>query len=571
MAKNWAIVIGINGYTPTNFQPLRYAKRDAELVRDFFLSEAGFDEVCCFTDDSSAHVENEMEIPTYPSRGHLMSFLHDRFEHPFLESGDNCWCFFAGHGQRIDNRDYLMPIDANPRMPDSGIAVNHVRERLLRSGSDNVILLLDACRNDGRSGEMGIGQEPQQGVITISSCRPTQRSYEIDDLQQGAFTYALLEALRLPGERNCATVERLDQYLRSRVPQLCDRYDKLPVQNPATATDPKSKNYFILLPDLATVDDITKLKNEILQASFDDNLEFAEQLCIRAIAAARGRDLELLNLLVKIRQRLGNEIKQASSNQSRAGNVVIIPDAFGNPIELPVVESQAKPKSTPPEPILQKPIDAIPLESENKIDYRKIRELMKTVARFSLLSDFELPQIEPKPKSSQPVSLPQDPIDAIPLESEKKVDYRKLRDLLKAGKWEEADRETLAVMLQTAKRKSDGWLDEDSLKRFPCKDLRTIDQLWVTASNGHFGFSVQKRIWEEYGSPMSTGKDWDRFCVRLGWKDATATYMNYSNLIKNPSISSAGELPLGFLRCSSWVSPSFFLGCLFPRTKACEL
>jgi hypothetical protein len=99
-------------------------------------------------------------------------------------------------------------------------------------------------------------------------------------------------------------------------------------------------------------------------------------------------------------------------------------------------------------------------------------------------------------------------------------------------------------MLEAANRESDGWLDANSLKQFPCKDLRTIDQLWVSASNGRFGFSVQKPIWEECGRPMFTGGDWDRFCVRVGWKDpATTAYVSYSDLQKNPLISPAGELP----------------------------
>ena len=47
MSKNWAIVIGINQYNPNNFAALKYAKRDAELMRDFFR-DAQFDEVCFF-------------------------------------------------------------------------------------------------------------------------------------------------------------------------------------------------------------------------------------------------------------------------------------------------------------------------------------------------------------------------------------------------------------------------------------------------------------------------------------------------------------------------------------------
>ena len=44
-------------------------------------------------------------------------------------------------------------------------------------------------------------------------------------------------------------------------------------------------------------------------------------------------------------------------------------------------------------------------------------------------------------------------------------------------------------------------IDENFIVRFPCKDLKTIDKLWIKHSNGHFGFSVQKRIWESLGGP----------------------------------------------------------------------
>ncbi|MBW4446502.1 MAG: GUN4 domain-containing protein [Spirirestis rafaelensis WJT71-NPBG6] len=95
--------------------------------------------------------------------------------------------------------------------------------------------------------------------------------------------------------------------------------------------------------------------------------------------------------------------------------------------------------------------------------------------------------------------------------SEKGVDYTKLRDLLAAGKWKDADQETLAVMLKAAGREEEGYLDYNSIENFPCTDLRTIDQLWVKYSNGRFGFSVQKRIWE------SVGKDYNKFGDRVGW------------------------------------------------------
>jgi hypothetical protein len=167
---------------------------------------------------------------------------------------------------------------------------------------------------------------------------------------------------------------------------------------------------------------------------------------------------------------------------------------------------------------------------------------------------------------------PEHSLDTIPLDSEKGVDYRKLRGLLKEGKWKEADEETLQVMLKAANRVSDRYLDIASLKNFPCKDLRTIDQLWVTASDGHFGFSVQKKIWEDCGSPTSFGKNWDQFCVRVGWQNKQATsYVSYSDLKFNPSLSPKGELPGGGVVVFPVVVLGFSSYGLFSRAKTCEL
>ena len=62
----------------------------------------------------------------------------------------------------------------------------------------------------------------------------------------------------MPGERNCATVERLDLYLRDRVPQLCQLHNK-PEQVPMTLVEPRQKSYLILLPQFATDRDIAML------------------------------------------------------------------------------------------------------------------------------------------------------------------------------------------------------------------------------------------------------------------------------------------------------------------------
>jgi hypothetical protein len=314
MAKNWALVIGINEYNPVNFTPLRYARQDAERVRDFFAS-AGF-EVCFFTDNSPPlTLPNGQTAQTLPTCGNLITFLHDRFESPFLSTGDNCWFFFAGHGERHQDRDYLMPRDANSRGAEviCGLTVNFVQERLSRCGADNVVMILDACRSQGSRDGLGIGQDVQKGIITLSSCQPTQKSWEIEELGQGAFTYAFLEALQLSGERNCATVERLSSYLKQRVPALCQQYGKAPAQVPRISVDPIEKQHFILIPQYARQADIDLLKLDVHRFK-RTSPALAEQICIRLNAIAKGLDLEIIDLLTEIRSQARDSAVPASGD-----------------------------------------------------------------------------------------------------------------------------------------------------------------------------------------------------------------------------------------------------------------
>jgi len=141
-----------------------------------------------------------------------------------------------------------------------------------------------------------------------------------------------------------------------------------------------------------------------------------------------------------------------------------------------------------------------------------------------------------RPKSVQKwlAMLPQ-PINLI---SAKGVDYGKLDRLLASGKWEGADYETTQKMLKAAGRTKDGWLRREDIDRVPCEDLRIIDQLWVKYSNGLFGFSVQKRIYESLGgSGEYDQKIWEAFGDRVGWR-VNNTWL-YHNELKFYTVAGA--------------------------------
>ncbi|MEH2223197.1 SUMF1/EgtB/PvdO family nonheme iron enzyme [Nostoc sp.] len=343
MAKNWAIAIGINEYD--YLQPLNYAKRDALLMQEFLGNEAAFERIYFFSDDSPP-VDGKS---TRPTRTNLLRVLRQLFDNPFMGAGDNFWFFFSGHGIRYADRDYLMPCDGDPEdIENTAIAINFVSERLRRCGADNVVLILDACRNEGKKTGEGIGRQTaqearQQGVISIFSCIPQEYSYEIEALQQGAFTTALLEGLGIQGK--CATVERLEQYLKFRVPELV-RQHKNTRQTPYVIAEPVNKSHLILVPRYATLADIATLKNDAYRAQSKRDFDLAKQLWIRVLAAASGQDMEAIEALEEIaRLRNSSAIPDVPQQTIPQGSKSVTNTSISKPPQIPT------PKPTPPSPI----------------------------------------------------------------------------------------------------------------------------------------------------------------------------------------------------------------------------
>ncbi|MBN3941270.1 N-acetylmuramoyl-L-alanine amidase [Nostoc sp. NMS9] len=340
MGRNWAIVVGINHYE--NLRSLNFAKRDASVMATWFQQEAKFNQVFLFTDDSPAIAANS-PIPTQPTFGHVRRFLRAQFENiqsPLLKPEDNLWFFFAGHGNRYKDKDYLMFSDSDPGdVENTAISVDYVTQRLRRSGADNVVLFLDACRDESSRAGLGIGEQSYQGVITFYSCTANQKSWEIEELQHGSFTHSLLEGLRLQGEANCATVERLAQYLCYQVPHLNTRYGK-PAQNPYLQAEPPYKMYFILLEQTATLRDVEPLKYQASQAENRGDLLLAKQLWVRVLAVSRG-DLDAIEAIGRIARR------QPFSSELPISTPMPVPSPSGG---RSLSSEPDTGSSTPPEP-----------------------------------------------------------------------------------------------------------------------------------------------------------------------------------------------------------------------------
>ncbi|WP_417040466.1 GUN4 domain-containing protein [Cylindrospermopsis raciborskii] len=141
---------------------------------------------------------------------------------------------------------------------------------------------------------------------------------------------------------------------------------------------------------------------------------------------------------------------------------------------------------------------------------------------------------------------PKDPPTVIPTLEETPITtpsrYTKLETLLKAQDFREADLETDRVMLAVANRQSEGWLRVEDAENFPCKELRTIDNLWLKYSQGKFGISVQQEIYKNLGGTKKFDSNVRiSFGERVGWRKQ-GSWLNYSEL--NFSLSApTGHLP----------------------------
>ena len=133
---------------------------------------------------------------------------------------------------------------------------------------------------------------------------------------------------------------------------------------------------------------------------------------------------------------------------------------------------------------------------------------------------------------------------SFPLISEAGIDYSLLQYLLAIQELEKADEQTRKLVLQAAER-SDNWLRKEEIQSIPCEDLFIIDRLWTIYSQGRFGFSVQKRIWESLGSEKSERSRGEEFSHRVGWHKQQTETDSYYDLLKLDTIKRREDVPCG--------------------------
>lgn len=231
--KRFALVIGVDQYADTQITTLGGASNDAKALSEALVRYAGFPA------DQVTLLASNQPVERQPTRGNILRRLSNLAS--VVPKDGLLLVSFAGHGMEREGRAFLLPSDAQVSgdvdlLEQTAINVQQVRERVKKTGVGQVLLILDACRNDPvgradapnpltptytRSFNFDVRNKEVQAFATLYATAVGQRAYEYKERKQGYFTWALIEGMKggAANDKGEVTLAALVKYLQERVPK----------------------------------------------------------------------------------------------------------------------------------------------------------------------------------------------------------------------------------------------------------------------------------------------------------------------------------------------------------------
>jgi len=233
-SKRFAVVIGVDEYEDSQINKLEGASNDAKAIVEALVQYAGFprDQVRLLTADQP--------VERRPTRNKILRQLSNL--RGAVPKDGLLLIAFAGHGIERGDQAYLLPSDAElsndvSLLEQSSINVDDMRKRIIETGVGQVLLILDACRNDPSAGRGDADnkltnrftkhfnfEESNSEVKAFATLYATAvgyRAYEYKEKKQGYFTWAFVEGLKgaAANERGEVTLGGLLTYLQDQIPK----------------------------------------------------------------------------------------------------------------------------------------------------------------------------------------------------------------------------------------------------------------------------------------------------------------------------------------------------------------
>ena len=231
--KRWALVIGVDKYQDPQISPLKGSDNDARLIADALVRYAGFPK------DQVILLSTDQPLERQPTRVNILRRLSNLST--AVPKDGLLLVSFAGHGMERGGQAFLLPSDAQISdqisfLEETAISTNRVKDRIKETGVSQVVLLLDACRNDpgGRADapnpltnaytnafNFDVRNREVQAFATVYATGIGQRAYEYTEKKQGYFSWALVEGLKgsAANDKGEVTLSQLVKFIQDTVPK----------------------------------------------------------------------------------------------------------------------------------------------------------------------------------------------------------------------------------------------------------------------------------------------------------------------------------------------------------------
>ena len=231
--KRFALIIGVDRYDDTQITTLGGAANDAKALRDALVHYAGFGE------DQVTLLASDQPPERQPTRGNILRRLSNL--KGVVPKEGLLLVAFSGHGIEREQQAFLLPQDAQVSndvelLEQTAINVTQIKNQIKKLGLAQVVMILDACRNDpggraeadnplsanfARGFNFDVRNHEVEAFATLYATAVGHRAYEYTEKKQGYFTWALVEGMKggAANERGEVTLAGLVKYLQDRVPK----------------------------------------------------------------------------------------------------------------------------------------------------------------------------------------------------------------------------------------------------------------------------------------------------------------------------------------------------------------
>ena len=229
----YALVIGVDQYADTQITTLGGASNDAKTLANALIQYAGFPA------EQVTLLASDQPVERLPTRGNILRRLSNMAA--VVPPEGLLLISFAGHGIERGGQAFLLPSDSQVSndvdlLEQTAINVAQVKDRIKKIGVKQVLMILDACRNDpvGRANadnpltsaytrgfNFNLQNREVEAFATLYATEVGHRAYEYKEKKQGYFTWVLVEALKggAANEKGEVTLATLVKYLQDRVPK----------------------------------------------------------------------------------------------------------------------------------------------------------------------------------------------------------------------------------------------------------------------------------------------------------------------------------------------------------------